>query len=1408
MSDPIQTVQPPTTVPTAQENADASAAWLAQNHPEWNQQAGSAEQAAAMNAAYINNQLPVRPKMGTPTGGTGNQNETIRIYDTTGLSDPRNQQGVARDVTRSEYIQIYGRTPEQSEAAKYKEFNEPINFAAYANTPLSSMPANVASRVQDYFQANPSAAYQEQVALYSRNVGSVATGGGPAYRQGDFVPTVAAGAGGFTGRAAEYKESWTPLSKTLDIANTRAGQQGEIGATYASVSGLPNPFRPDSAAGIAWDVAATGGYVGKSVSEKIVDPNTGRPLDVPKSWVSSDAEQSTVPVHTLDTSKWFAMPSGGSAIPGQDMYFRIGDTGKTQLKEDAKMIYAESGAFELIQVVPNNIPGSNFTRIYPWITAGGSDYALQGSAVSGKPLVTVEGKQSNALVYDEYGMNRMWATNTAEGSVADRILSGIGSYSKAGRELYGGMVQPTDNRTIQSEFAKGNMVMPGGYSPAIQSYSELVTVEAENAPKGSISSEVNLPWFGEIGPGQFASMPPVQKVDMEGNLSSSYVSFIPIESQLPTPFRSTSAPAAVTGTTATDLAAYAAPAEVSQAAGRPATPLTVFGPEVEAWGMGAAGTLAATIFPPLAAASGVSKISGVMQSPAESAPVPGTEFVYRTDPAAVIMEGALFLGDYLPMGAATPGRDLLKSQGQAENPTADAFNTDFAKVTAQRETYTALGSTIETQRMGLDKMLEGKINAQGQFTGTASEYTQYQSSLADLNANVAKYNEYGDQYKDVLAKGFASGAIIKSGEGFIVNPDNEHPYGAFSDWSASVTKTLRGGVTESQVIAFEQTPEFKEAGPVMWLGEGLWKGATKPTALAGSFLQGVEIYATMGLANVGLAGLGARGAAMGGAGGGALETVGFGGQRVLQSGAFQYGLGGLLIGGSVWSATEGFTAPAEQAWSRGGELTTNLVAMGWGGLSPEGVAVATRGIGFPNLGLADTMAGRGGGVTYRTGPDLPPGPSGSPTNLPPSGPTGGSPMGGAPMGGEPAPSGGWSFTDYTNPIGRQSRVFNSNIEDWYRPAPTESGGAAALPAGEVARPSVEWTFAKEIPMSQEPAALPSGSPSYNIRRVFDETYVPAQDKLPSMSEDMFTAGSALDVGAQRLIATSETGQVVGATAFEVRGNEIFVKSMGSRQAGVGTAMTQELIDIAMRHGVTKITGESRPQAVGFWEKMGADVMGKGAYSFEIRVGGETPTTTGGTVKLSTVEGMTKILNTYGKSMRVTQGGVTKEVPIEEFARAYELKTGRKIDMHTEWDRYLTETQQIDPTNRGRPVEGERGQELKPQPETIDLRQTIDLRPYAEPRSPLNIPTKMEFDLTNTQVIENPTRYVDRYATPTEREMIFQQYEFTPAEIEFAKLNKASLNDVLARRESMVQPMHAMEPLRAMEPMRGTYGTQE
>jgi hypothetical protein len=206
-------------VQSQQEKADASTAWLAANRPDLvSQQSTSASQAASINAAYMNNTLPVLPKMGTPTTGY-NQNDTIRIYDTTGLTDPRNQMGVARDVTPAEYYQIYGRTPEQSEAAKYAEFNAPIDYSKYANVPLSQMPAGVASRVQDYYAAHPTERFQAITSQYAATKGIV---------ENPYDPNTAAGIAWLSARQG------TPVSASL---GQKAIQQGYQGDLYA-VSGI------------------------------------------------------------------------------------------------------------------------------------------------------------------------------------------------------------------------------------------------------------------------------------------------------------------------------------------------------------------------------------------------------------------------------------------------------------------------------------------------------------------------------------------------------------------------------------------------------------------------------------------------------------------------------------------------------------------------------------------------------------------------------------------------------------------------------------------------------------------------------------------------------------------------------------------------------------------------------------------------------------------------------------------------------------------------------------------------------------------------------------------------------------------------------------------------------------------
>lgn len=1237
---------------TAQQKADASAAWLQANRPDLvSTQAGSAEQAAATNAAYQANTLPVLPRMGAPATGY-NQNDTIRIYDTTGLTDPRNQQGVARDVTPTEYYQIYGRTPEQSEAAKYQEFNASINFAAYANVPLSQMPANVASRVQDYYAAHPTEKAQVITAQY---------------------------------------------------AGTRGGSS-------------ENPYDPDTALGIAWIVSRQQNpQMSESLKAKAIEQNEMGLSSFGGSYSSVDrlqgtkmlagiattSGQETVPIRdtssnaptyqdTLKYTAWeLAALEGVSDRPGYTPITELGDAATQRAVSGLNVM--RSLGFNVATPDTATARTLEYQRQMAWYTPGTKDEQYFGGEIQ----KWAENKVELASTYHHIGMDAgvPIPANVFEyqGDLAVEFLKG--EPHKASERF----------SPVSGEMTRE---LPGG--EGLQEYQWRQAIATDKQP----GTKIDETWYSAG----------INKIISAEGQYGPYSVLAGARTPVISPSEGTIAPAYFASEKAITTAAVL-PAVASTPSSR--------------WNLGkiAADTIAVTL----------SGLSGFTQAPAEAKPVEGTEYSYRTDPLAVALEGSLYYGDVLLMGVATPGKDLLAAKGQSSNVKYEEFSKNLAGVEAQKGEYTQLGTTIETQRAGLNQMLVGKTNAQGEFTGTKEEYNKYQSSLSDMNANVAKYNAFGEKYKGVVEEGYTSGAIVKSGEGYIANPDYQHDYGAFSDWSASITKTLRGGVTESQVIAYEQTPEFKTAGPVTWFGEGAWKVATKPTELAGSALQGVEIYATMGLADVGLAAIGARGAAMGGAGGGALETLGFGGQRFLQSGAFQYGLGSVMVGASVYQATEGFTAPAERAWSNVGGLTTHLTAMGWGGLAPEGAAALSR-FNIPNFGVVDTLAGRLGGVSV---------------------PTGGGPRGPPPSGGAPpaAPRGGPSLEGV-------DIYYGTELSDWARPTTGQP-----KPKSPTQPPSPESGSAA--------IALPEPTtPSYNIRRVFDETYMPSPEKLPSISEDMFTAGSAMDVKAQRLIATSETGRVVGATAFEVRGNEIFVKSMGSRQPGVGSAMTRELRDIADRYGATKITGESRPQAAGFWEKMGAEVTvpegGKGAYPFEIRVSSEAP---------SLVKPIKSPVPSDAGPLERIQYALRYNPP-EKTIAAMEYIRARYPGQESIWERYATDIQQLEPL---------RAPEEAP-------KKTIGLR-YAELPSPLEIPTATELklqllarqpeaiptiDLTTAPVPR--ASIVDRmesYATPTERSMIFQQYGFTPAEIEYAKVNKASLNDILALRAEYVQPQTAV-----------------
>ena len=337
-------------------------------------------------------------------------------------------------------------------------------------------------------------------------------------------------------------------------------------------------------------------------------------------------------------------------------------------------------------------------------------------------------------------------------------------------------------------------------------------------------------------------------------------------------------------------------------------------------------------------------------------------YVYRNDPVAKLFESAPQFADVLYSGpstltmgfipAWTPSADLLTKYGQSANPIGDKFTANMAMVEAEKPQYDQLGLHITATQTQLNQMTAGKINAQGQFIGTASEYSAYKAALSDMNADVATYNQYGEKVKGVLAEGFKTGAIIPTGNGgYQPNPDLSRKYGAFSEWSADTTRWLRGGTTEAQIAAYEQSPAFKSGGLWNAWGEGSWKAATNPVGLANSFLLGVEMYAGMGLATAGftaLAPVAVNGVTPAAAT--VAESIGAGGLRTMASPIFQYGTGALFLGAGVWSSTEGFTAPPERSVSNLGGMTIHLTAMTAGALAPEGIA---RGMNYGAVRFAE-----------------------------------------------------------------------------------------------------------------------------------------------------------------------------------------------------------------------------------------------------------------------------------------------------------------------------------------------------------------------------------------------------------------------------------------------------------------------
>jgi hypothetical protein len=435
----------------AAQKAAASAAWLQQNRPDMVSQQNTAEQAAAQNAAWRNNTAPVLPRMGSPV--SGGDNELIRVYDTTGLTDPRNQAGVARDITRAEYIQTYGRTPEASEQAKHDYAFSPIDYGAMANMSLSEIASRygsgTADRVQDYYQAHPSARAQAITSEYNARKGVV-----------------------------------------------------------------ENPYDPNTAAGIAFEVGRTGGVTTGSLAGKAI--GQGYQGDI-----FAVSGRSTVPTRDI-TSGMLSGSKLVAALPDQTTTINTpwGSYVQTPVENAKALMDYQTGELG-VYVKP-------YGHSQYMLTAGGGRAALQSG------MFTFGEAETPYVVKPE--------------NVGSYVMPSGKGMSRLGAEAYAGFVQPLDGRTLTTQDAISRY---GNWNNLANYVQQIPAGKAE--VKGA-----DIPW--EVSPSTPAlsymndkGIIPVSAVSVTGSdrlVGSKMVASTPAYGSetggLPAPFVSTSQPAGET----------------------------------------------------------------------------------------------------------------------------------------------------------------------------------------------------------------------------------------------------------------------------------------------------------------------------------------------------------------------------------------------------------------------------------------------------------------------------------------------------------------------------------------------------------------------------------------------------------------------------------------------------------------------------------------------------------------------------------------------------------------------------------------------------------------------------------------------------------------------------------------------
>jgi hypothetical protein len=290
-----------------------------------------------------------------------------------------------------------------------------------------------------------------------------------------------------------------------------------------------NPYDPNTAAGISWEVNRGGGNVGKSVEAKSIaegyNPQTFQLLGTSRQvtdplYMQSMSERSVTPIRDLSSNMQQVFYGEGST-EGRTFYTGYGDRAQTKV-DDSKIIYDNvGGSFNLYQRPASIYENSGFVRKFGIAGSGGGVGALQSGMFSvDKPLTDVVYKRESGGTQYAEGVNE---------ARANEIVNNPSAFSRLGAEAYGGIVSLLDGRTLTPETKMGR------YEPSTGNLANLVDPYGVNKEKSAFST---TPW--KIT--DFASAPAFSTVNTKGELfatSGSELAKVGIYNPNPTGIKST-----------------------------------------------------------------------------------------------------------------------------------------------------------------------------------------------------------------------------------------------------------------------------------------------------------------------------------------------------------------------------------------------------------------------------------------------------------------------------------------------------------------------------------------------------------------------------------------------------------------------------------------------------------------------------------------------------------------------------------------------------------------------------------------------------------------------------------------------------------------------------------------------------